>query len=64
MQGVEIVEEEGDESEKGQVWCKINIGYSSQGVTVGMGEGVVMLDRGRVVGVTGVGCWRGNKSGA
>lgn len=61
MQGVEIVEDEGGIKD---VWCKINVGYSSQGVTVGMGEGVVMLDGGRGMEVTGVGCWRGRRTGA
>lgn len=53
LQGIEIV----DVEVEGDVWCKANIGHSSEGVVVEGRDGMVMLDkRGSVVEVTGLCC--------
>jgi hypothetical protein len=60
LQGVEIV----DAEIEGDVYCRANIGYSSKGVVVKKGEGMVMLDEGigGVVMITGLSCGVGSGS--
>jgi hypothetical protein len=58
LQGVEIV----DVEIEGDVYCRANVGYSSKGVVVRKGEGVVMLDEGKggIVMVTELSCGVGH----
>lgn len=59
LQGIEIAGVEGAALD--DVKCKANVGWSSRGVTVGVRDGMVMLDNvgGSVVKVTGLSCWLG-----
>ncbi|KAH4297794.1 hypothetical protein HBH64_127620 [Parastagonospora nodorum] len=59
LQGFEIV----DAEVEGEVFCRVNIGYSSKGIEARKGDEMVMLDsKGGVVTVTGLTCGTGSGS--
>lgn len=54
LQGLEIVSLE--PATPMEVYCKVSVGYSSEGMIVSKKNGMVMLDGGKVVTVTGLSC--------